>query len=59
MAKEMDINTQSAVRKIVKENVREVLKRYFTEDIVRKITNEIMPGVEWDLGNMDMEEAVK
>ena len=53
----MDIKTQSAVRKIVKENVREVLKRYFTEDIVRKITNEIMPGVEWDLGNMEEESG--
>lgn len=49
----MDIRTQSEVRKIVKDNVREVLKRYFTDDIVRKITNEIMPGIEWDLGNME------
>ena len=52
MAKEMDIKTQSEVRKIVKENAREVLKRYFTEDVVRKILNEMLPGIEWDLGNM-------
>ena len=49
----MDIKTQSAVRKIVKENIEEALRRYFKEDTVRKLTNEILPGVEWDLGNME------
>ena len=51
----MDIKTQIAVRKIVKDNVKEVLSKYFTKDLVTKITNEIMPGVEWDLGNMEEE----
>ena len=49
----MDIRTQTEVRRIVKDNMREVLRKYFTPDLVNKITNEIMPGVEWDLGNMD------
>lgn len=51
----MDIKTQAAVRKIVKDNMTEILSNYFTKDLVRKITNETLSGVEWDLGNMEEE----
>ena len=49
----MDIKTQTAVREIVKNNLTEILSNYFTKDIVRRITNEVLSGVEWDLGNME------
>ena len=49
----MDQKTQVAVNEIARNNIREVLKKYFTKDLVNKITNEIMPGIEWDLGNME------
>lgn len=49
----MDIKTQTAVREIVKNNLTEILSNYFTKDIVRKVTNEVLSGVEWDLGNME------
>jgi hypothetical protein len=51
----MDISTQHEVRQIVKTNVEEILKNYLTKDLVRRITNEILAGVEWDLGNMEEE----
>lgn len=50
---EMDSKTLTAIDKIVKDNMTEILSRYFTKDIVRKIVNETMPGIEWDIGNMD------
>jgi hypothetical protein len=53
---DLDVKTQSAVRKIVKENVKGILRNYLTDDMVRKITNEILAGVEWDLGNMEGSE---
>jgi hypothetical protein len=49
----MDSKTLTAIDKIVKDNMTEILSRYFTKDIVRKIVNETMPGIEWDIGNMD------
>ncbi|MBO7709343.1 MAG: hypothetical protein J6S83_02675 [Lachnospiraceae bacterium] len=49
----MDIKTQTAVREIVKNNLTEILSNYFTKDIVRRISNEVLSGVEWDLGNME------
>lgn len=49
----MDIKTQAAVREIVKNNLTEILGNYFTKDLVRRISNEILSGVEWDLGNME------
>jgi hypothetical protein len=52
---ELDVKTQSAIRKIVKENVTEILRNYMTDDVVKKIRNEILAGVEWDLGNMKEE----
>lgn len=51
----MDISTQHEVRQIVKTNTEEILKNYLTKDLVRRITNEILAGVEWDLGNMEEE----
>ena len=49
----MDIKMQTAVREIVKNNLTEILSNYFTKDIVRRISNEVLSGVEWDLGNME------
>ena len=51
----MDNNTWAAIDRIVKENMTEILSRYFTKDMVRKIVNETMPGIEWDIGNMKEE----
>ena len=51
----MDIKTQIAVRRIVKDNLKTILGNYFTEEIVRKISIEVLSGVEWDLGNMEEE----
>ena len=52
----MDIKTQAAVRRIVKDNMKEILGQYFTEDMVRRLVNETLAGVEWDLGNMKEEK---
>lgn len=51
----MDNATQIKVRQIVKDNAIEVLKQYLTKDLYIKFTNEILAGVEWDLGNMEEE----
>jgi len=53
----MDIKTQAAVREIVKNNLIEILSNYFTKDLARKIRNEVLAGVEWDLGNMEEESG--
>ena len=49
----MDIKTQTEVRRIVKDNMTEILNQYLTKDLVRKIVNETLAGVEWDLENME------
>lgn len=41
------------VDRIVQDNCEEVLKKYFTKDIVRRIATEIRSGVEYDVANMD------
>ena len=51
----MDTNTLAAIDRIVKDNMTEILSRYFTKDMVRKIVNETMPGIEWDIANMKEE----
>ena len=43
------------IDRIVQENCEEVLKKYFTKDIVRRIATEIRAGVEYDVANMDGE----
>lgn len=48
---------QTEIRKIVKDNITEVLSDYLTKDLVTRIRNEILAGVEWDLGHMDEEET--
>jgi hypothetical protein len=39
------------IMKIVDNNVEEVLDRYLSYDLVRRIKSEITSGVEWDLVN--------
>ena len=41
------------IDQIVQSNCEEVLKKYFTKDIVRRIATEIRSGVEYDVANMD------
>ena len=49
-------NEQKArIDQIVQINCEEVLKKYFTKDIVRRIATEIRSGVEYDVANMDEE----
>ena len=40
-----------AIMRIVGENVEEVLDKYLSYDLVRRIKSEITSGVEWDLVN--------
>ena len=42
-----------AIMKIVGENVEEVLDKYLSYDLVRRIKSEITSGVEWDLVNKE------
>ena len=44
-----------AIMKIVGENVEEVLDKYLSYDLVRRIKSEINSGVEWDLVNKEDE----
>ena len=47
-------NEQKAqIDQIVQNNCEEVLNKYFTQDMVRRIATEIRSGVEWDVANMD------
>ena len=43
------------IDQIVQSNCEEVLKKYFTKDIVRRIATEIRCGIEYDVANMDEE----
>lgn len=49
----MDNRTLAAIDRIVKDNMTEILGKYLTKDLVRKIVNETMSGIEWDIGNME------
>lgn len=49
----MDNKTLTEIDRIVKDNMTEILSRYFTKDMVRRIVNETMPGIKWDIGNME------
>ena len=49
----MDNKTLASIDRIVKDNMTEILSKYFTKDVVRKIVNETMPGIEWDIANME------
>ena len=40
-----------AIMKIVDNNVEEVLDKYLSYELVRRIKGEILSGVEWDLVN--------
>jgi hypothetical protein len=40
-----------AIMKIVSENVEDVLDKYLSYELVRRIKSEISAGVEWDLVN--------
>lgn len=51
----MSRDQQVRIDEIVRNNCEEILKKYFTKDLVRRITNEILAGVEWDIGNMEEE----
>ena len=45
------------IDQIVQSNCEEVLKKYFTKDIVRRIATEIRSGVEYDVANLDDEKG--
>ena len=47
MTKEQSIK----VMEIVSDNVEEVLDKYLSYELLRRITSEIKAGVEWDLVN--------
>lgn len=49
----MSNNQLVEIDRIVKKNVEGVLKQYLTDDIARRITNEIRNGIVWDLGNTE------
>ena len=40
-----------AIMKIVDSNVDEVLDKYLSYELIRRIRAEIIAGVEWDLAN--------
>lgn len=40
-----------AIMKIVDSNVDEVLDKYLSYELIRRIKGEILSGVEWDLVN--------
>lgn len=51
----MTRDEQVRIDEIVRNNVKEILKKYLVKDLVVRISNEILAGVEWDLGNMEEE----
>ena len=51
----MEKQQAKEIMKIIDTNVEEVLDKYLSYDLVRRIKTEIVAGVEWDLANMEGE----
>lgn len=52
----MTRDQQVRIDEIIRNNTREVLKKYLAKELAVKIGNEICAGTEWDIANMDDED---
>lgn len=52
----MEKQQAKEIMKTVSDNVEEVLDKYLSYELVRRIKTEIVAGVEWDLANMEKGE---